>query len=246
MRIGGVFVSAVLGFPLHEAVKAGGDGARAVGGKVADDADGVVDEQGRDVLHIVAQLVVGVLGARVLFGGAFEFHQNERQTVDKQDDVGAAVVAVFDVGILIDHREIIVFRLLEVQKTHERRAGLATHGIVDLHAVLQISCKGTVLLHETAALKIADFGECLTDSLQRQAAIDANQRVTQNATHERVGKVRPPHVRRVDVRVAHGFKQLNDRVFVGGFGERHSFYSLSSIAERSVNSFSLLRPLPYV
>ena len=119
--------------------------------------------------------------------------------------------------------------MLEVHQTDERRAGLATHGIVDLHAVLQIARKDAVLLHKTAALKIADFGECLTDSLQRQAAIDANQRVTQNATHERVGKVRPPHVRRVDVRVAHGFKQLNNRVFVGGFGERHSRFSCALI-----------------
>ena len=232
MRIGSVFVSAVLGFPLHKAVKTGGNRARAVGGKVADHADGVVDEQGRDVLHIVAQLVVGILCAGVLFGGAFEFHQHERQTVDKQDDVGAAVVVVFDVGILIDHRKIVGFGMLEVHQTDECRAGLAICGIVDLHAVLQISRKDAVLLHETAALKIANFGECLTDRLHRQAAIDANQRVTQNTIHKRIGKVLPPHVRRINMRVAHAFKQLYYGVFVGGFGEWHSRFSFTSFLSR--------------
>ena len=49
-----IFIAFVLSLLLHEAVQARGSGARPTGGKVTDDADGVVDKQGGDVLHVVA------------------------------------------------------------------------------------------------------------------------------------------------------------------------------------------------
>ena len=74
----GVFVAAVLGFPRHKAVLARGDGARLGSGQVAHDTDLVVDEQGRDLVHVVAQLAVGSGGVGLLSGGGFQLHHNQR------------------------------------------------------------------------------------------------------------------------------------------------------------------------
>ena len=164
-------------------------------------------------------MIVGIFDPRILFGRTFQLHQNKRQTVDKQNDVRAAIVTVFDVGILIHYRKLVIFDLFKIHKTDKSRTRLAVCGIVDFHSILQIFCKGAVLFNQTAAVEIADFGECLTDSLQRQAAIDANQSVTQNAIHKRIGKVLPPHLWRVDMRVAHAFKQLYYGIFICRFGE---------------------------
>ena len=178
LRVCGVFVAPVLGFPLHKAVKAGGDGTRLVGGKVADDADCVVDEQGRDIQHIVTQLVVGILCAGVLFGGAFQLHDHQRQAVDKQDDVRAVVVAVFDVCILIYYRKLVVFRIFIVNKMHKCRTVLTIYGIVYLHAILQIFHKDAILFDKTSSLKITNFHQCLTDCIHRQAAVNPDQSIT--------------------------------------------------------------------
>ena len=66
-----ILVLTVFAFPLHKAVKPGGDRSGLVGGKVADYADGVVVEQRWNILHIVADLIVGVLCAHFVLGGTF-------------------------------------------------------------------------------------------------------------------------------------------------------------------------------
>ena len=50
----GILIAAVLGFPLHETILAGGDSARLGSGQVAHDTDLIIDEHGRDLVHIVA------------------------------------------------------------------------------------------------------------------------------------------------------------------------------------------------
>ena len=62
LGMGFVFVSAVLGFPLHKPVFAGCDGARLADSHVAHNTDGVVGKQGRNLVHIVPKLEIGLAG----------------------------------------------------------------------------------------------------------------------------------------------------------------------------------------
>ena len=54
-------LNTVFGFPLHEPIQAGSNGTSLVSGKITDYADGIVYKQGGNVLHIVADLIIGVL-----------------------------------------------------------------------------------------------------------------------------------------------------------------------------------------
>ena len=56
-----IFVVAVLSLPLHETIQARSNGTSLVSGKIADYADGIVYKHGGNVLHIVADLIIGVL-----------------------------------------------------------------------------------------------------------------------------------------------------------------------------------------
>ena len=102
-------------------------------------------------------MVVGILCAGVLFGGAFQLHDHQRQTVDKQDDVRAVVVAVFDIGVLIHHPKGVVCGRFVVHEAHKGGALLAAFGILHLNATLQVSHEHTVFLQQASALKIAQL-----------------------------------------------------------------------------------------
>ena len=111
----GVLVAAVLGFPFHEAVLAGGDGACPGGEKIAHDADLIVDEQARDLVHIVPQLAISSGGVGLLTGGRFQLHYNQRQTVDEQHHIGT-LFAVFNHGPLVDDGEPVILRVLIIHQ----------------------------------------------------------------------------------------------------------------------------------
>ena len=44
LGVGSIFIAAILGFPLHEAIQSRSDGSGLVGAQVADDAEGIVIE----------------------------------------------------------------------------------------------------------------------------------------------------------------------------------------------------------
>ena len=62
LRVCRVLIAAVLGFPLHETVKAGSDGACLVCGQVADHADGIVVEDGHLLAFVRPDAGVTVAG----------------------------------------------------------------------------------------------------------------------------------------------------------------------------------------
>ena len=49
-------------------------------------------------------------------GSVFEFDHHQGQPVDKEDDVGAAVVVVFDDGELIYREEFVIFGVVPVNQ----------------------------------------------------------------------------------------------------------------------------------
>ena len=71
LGVGCVFITAVFGLPLHEAIKARGDGTRLVCSQIANHANGVVIEDGGDVLHVIADLIVCVFCIHFILGRAF-------------------------------------------------------------------------------------------------------------------------------------------------------------------------------
>ena len=74
LRISSIFIIAVLGFPFHKTVKTGSDSSCLVCGKIADYANSVVYEHRRNVLHIIADLIICVLCSYFILGRALQFH----------------------------------------------------------------------------------------------------------------------------------------------------------------------------
>ena len=221
----GVFVAAILGLPLHEAVLAGGDGARLGGGQVAHDAHLIVDEQGRNLVHVVAQLPVGGGGVRLLAGGGLELHHHQRQAVDKQYHVGP-LLAVFHHRPLVDDYKAVVLRALVVHQVHQARALLALHHELDRHAVLQIVGKDHVFLQEGAGGEVFELIHRIVQRRLRQGGVHRSQR-GQKLILIQGRVVVTLDVRAVGIGVAQGLgKELQDGVFIVGFGEGHDCHLL--------------------
>ena len=64
----GIFITAVDRFPFHETVFSGGNGSGLGSHLVAHHANDIVNEYGRDFLHVIAELPVG-FGSVRLFPG---------------------------------------------------------------------------------------------------------------------------------------------------------------------------------
>ena len=157
LRKGGVFIIAVLRFPFHKAVEAGGNRARLVGAQVADHANRIVVKDARNILHIVPNLVKGVFSAHFVLGGRFQFDQHQRKAVYEQNDIRAALVAVFNIGELIDGIEIIPVHALIVDQVDDGVPLFALDEVSNRHAVLQIIHKGHVFLQKAAAAQILEL-----------------------------------------------------------------------------------------
>ena len=158
--------------------------------------------------------MIGVLHPRVLLGGAFQLHHHKGQTVEEQNHVRAAGVAVFRVCILVHHIEGVVVRAPVVHQAHQSGELLPLGEILHLYAVLEIPCENPVLLHQTAAVKIFQFRHGLLDSLRGQVPVQAHQAVQKHRIQHRTGAVRPVQVGGVDVGVAHSGEELDDGGFV--------------------------------
>ena len=167
LGIGGVFSVAIFGFPLHKAVQTRGYGTGLVGGQIADDTDRVVNEHGGDILHVIPDLVICVLDAGLLLGGALQLHQHQRQTVDKQDNIGTAVIAVFNVCILVDRIESVVVRFVIVNQVYNRGTLLTPVKILHRDSVLQIIHEDHVFLHQAAGIEVLQLGNSLIDGFRR-------------------------------------------------------------------------------
>ena len=200
-----VLILSIFTFPLHKAVKPGGDRSGLVGGKVADYADGVVIEQGWNILHIVADLIVSVLCAHFVLGGTFQFHQNQRKTVDKQNNVRAAVVAALQKGKLIHHIKGVVLHILIVYQTDNRGAFFALFKKLYRNTVLQIVHKDHVFLHKAATVEVFKFGDGFLYGIRWQGFVQPRKAVAQFVVQQGAGIV-PVHIRGIDMGVAHIFK----------------------------------------
>ena len=146
LRIRSVFIITVFCFPFHKTVKPGSNRTCFVGGQVANHADGVIIEHGGNVLHIVPNLVVCVFCTHFVLGRTFQFHQDQWHSVDKQNDIRAAVVSIFHEGILVYHIEIIFVCICIINQLYYRRPFFTLDCVFDRDTVLQIVHKNNILL----------------------------------------------------------------------------------------------------
>ena len=195
-----VLIAAVRGLPLHVPVLAGGDGPRPGVGHVAHDADGVVDEQGGDLVHIVPELTVSGGGVRFLPGGGFQFHDYQRQTVDKQNHVGPLFGVLYH-RPLVGNGEVVVVGIFVVHEIDEGGAFLAVYNILHRHTVLQIVHEYHVLLQQRPALEVFQLIDRLVERVHGQGGVDPPQAGQQDVLVER-GAVVPLYVGAVDVGIA--------------------------------------------
>ena len=220
LRIRCILITSVLGLPLHEAVEPRSDCPRLVGRKVADDTESVVNEHRRNVVYVVAYLIIGVFRPDFVLGRAFEFHYYKRQPVYEQNDIGTTVVSVLYESELIDDFESVVFDLCVINEFNYGGTLFPTIEILDLDAVLQISHKNGVLLHDTAALEIFELGNRFLNGFNRQTLVDLHKAIEQCPFQNRA-RVITRHVGRVNMGVPHPLQQFDYRLFVCILGKEH-------------------------
>ena len=221
LRIRSVFIITVFCFPFHKTVKSRSDCSRLIGRKVADYADCIIIEHRRDVLHVVPNLVVCVFCAHFVLGRTFQFDQNQRQTVDKQNNIRAAVVSIFHEGILVYHIEIIFVCICIINQLYYRRPFFTLDCIFDRDTVLQIVHKDNILLQQASCIKIIQFQDGFINCHSRKAAIQPHQTIPQSIVQQRAAVISPVHIGSIDMGVVHVLKQFDYGLFKGVFIEKH-------------------------
>ena len=146
LRIRSVFIITVFCFPFHKTIKSRSNCSRLVARKVTDYANCIIIEHRRNVLHVVPNLVVCVFCTYFVLGRTFQFHQNQRQAIDKQNNIRAAVVSIFHKGILVYHIEIIFVCIHVIDQLYYRRPFFTLDCVFDRNTVLQIVHKNNILL----------------------------------------------------------------------------------------------------
>ncbi len=191
-------VGLLLSLPFGEVIPLAGD--RAVTGAVAigDDQKGVVVEgMGDDVLvHIVAQIAVET-GADVLVD-RLQLDEDQRQSVDEADEIGAAVVVrrAQASQFQFPHGEEAVGtrRIVEIDHADAGIAALAV-GVPpgNRHAIADCSREILIVLDQRAAeIMDGERPQRVGDGRRRQVGVEAFQRGAQIAGEHRFGRVLAP------------------------------------------------------
>ena len=206
LRIRGVFIITVFCFPFHKTVKSRSNCSRLVGRKVADYADCIIVEHRRNILHIVPNLVVCVFCTHFVLGRTFQFHQNQRQTIDKQNNIRTAVVSIFHEGILVYHIEIIFVCICIINQLYYRRPFFTLDCVFDRDTVLQIVHKNNILLQQASGIKIIQFQNRFINRRCREVTVQPHQTISQNIVQQRAAVICSVHIRSINVGVTHIFK----------------------------------------
>ena len=147
LSILGVLIASVRCFPLHKSIFAGSNGSCLGSSHVTHDADFIVNEHGRNLIHIVAKLAVCVGSVRLFTGRGFQFHYHKGQTIDKENHI-RAFLGIFYESPLICNGKIVIGRIFEVNKVDKGGAFLAIFKVFDRHTILQIVGKSHILLQQ--------------------------------------------------------------------------------------------------
>ena len=172
-------------------------------------------------MHIVSELQIGFGSVRFLTGRRFQLHQHHRQTVDKQDNVGA-LLTVLNERPLISDDERIIIHVLVINEIDNHRAFFALFRVADRDSVLQIVHKYGVFLHKFAVLKVPQLEKSVLDSVKGRSLVDTAQTFLQHLIIQRAAEI-TLDIRRIDIIVIQiVLKQVYDSVFIIGFGIKGS------------------------
>ena len=166
-------------------------------------------------------MVVCVFCVNLILGRAFQLHEYQREAVDKQDDIGAAVVAILDVCKLIDHIKAIIGYGLVVDQIHNRCAFFALYKKSNGDTVLQVIHELHVLLQQTTCIEITKLVYCFVDRIQRQSLVELHETVHEDRVQQRAGII-TLHVRGVNMSISHVFEQLYNCLLEHILCEMHS------------------------
>ena len=134
-------------------------------------------------------MLVGVPDGGLGVGGVLEFEDGQRQAVDKEHDVGAAVVAVLDHGELVD-REPVVGAGVVGEHLDLCAADSAIGGaVLDLDAVDQEVVGGVVALDQTGAVDAGQLAQRLGQRGRRQVGVEAGQGRFETAKQDHLGVI---------------------------------------------------------
>ena len=152
----GIFIAAVLGFPLHETLFTGGNGSCTGSGHIADHADCIIVKQRRYFVLIVPQLIVGMRELGLLVGWRFELHHYKGKSIQKEDHIGA-FFGIFNDCPLVCNDKAVVIRVYKIQQINKPKALLSPNEIGNRHAILQIVHKYSIFLHKLPVFKIFEL-----------------------------------------------------------------------------------------
>ena len=148
------FIIAIFCFPFHIAIFLAGNCSSFGKSHIAHYTEHVESEQRWYILHIIAELKIGFRSIRFFTRRRFQFHNRQRQTIHKYNDVGT-LFSIFDKRPLIDDLKSIFVRMFKVYQINHFIAHFLAIEIRNFYAVLQIVCKCFIPLRQTAHINIA-------------------------------------------------------------------------------------------
>ena len=165
-----VLVASVHRFPFHETIFAGSNCTGFGCHLVTHNADGVIDEHGRNFFHVIAELPICSRSIGFFSGRRFQFYNNDRNTIQEKQNI-RAFVAVFNESPLICYDKGVVVRILVINKIDDGGAFLAFLKIAHRNTILQVVHKNSVFLHQFAVFKVRQLKKRITNSVLRQRTV---------------------------------------------------------------------------
>ena len=161
----------VRGLPLHEAVFPAGDRADAGMHLVGDDAELVEHKRLGHVLHVVAELEVGIRDLGRLARRGLQLGDCHGKPVQQEEEVEPLVGETSHFPLAHDPERVSA-PIREIHELDERRLLLTGDRVGHLHATLEVVREYGVALHEVRHLDVAHLLERLVDGDCRQVAVE--------------------------------------------------------------------------
>ena len=103
-------------FPGHEAAKTRRNGTRLGFQTIRNDHKTIVSKQAGDDGFVGFYLFESRMDGGVFVRGIFELNQHQRNAIDKEQDIGPFVVAIFNDGELVGDDKIVILRVFKIVK----------------------------------------------------------------------------------------------------------------------------------
>ena len=163
------------GAPRQHALRVGGERADTSCQTIAHHQGDIAVEQVADLVLVGLQLLEGIPHIRLRIGGVLQLDDGQRQAIHEDDHVGPARLLGAGDGELVDHQEVVVAGLHEVDAV--RQVGLFLIALRELHqhTVQQQPMHAAVAHHP---VRLADRLQRVGGLLQcrgREVGVDAGQ-----------------------------------------------------------------------